>query len=349
MHHRPLHPLKVRNGYAPLPWGIDLLLTDECNLRCSYCPITTDMELGRTSGTMDTADALRFIESVAHFRPMIRLFGGEPFLHPEWRRIVEAACSRGLAVTVVTNGTRILGRAEEIVRSGMLAVGVSVDPPGTNDEHRGSGTFDVGRRAIAELADAKARLGSERPLIEIYTTVHEATYARLAEWAEALRNWPVATLRLQHQIWLRTSQRPVSEQLIREAIGDATFFRSDVDKYCNDAMPNVDAIILEQQLQALATGTYPFGVEFHPPLPAAEMVEFYRNPAFRRRTARPCTLIGSYAFVDPRGRLYPCLTLDMGNVFREPFDAVWNGRRFRAFRRLLLRHARLPLCERCPA
>ena len=26
-------------GYAKLPWGIDLLLTDACNLRCSYCPI----------------------------------------------------------------------------------------------------------------------------------------------------------------------------------------------------------------------------------------------------------------------------------------------------------------------
>src|SRR4029077_12018553 len=23
-------------GYAPLPWGIDLLLTDACNLRCTY-------------------------------------------------------------------------------------------------------------------------------------------------------------------------------------------------------------------------------------------------------------------------------------------------------------------------
>lgn len=33
----------------------------------------------------------------------------------------------------------------------------------------------------------------------------------------------------------------------------------------------------------------------------------------------------------------------------EPFDAVWNGEKFRAFRRLLREHERLPLCERCPA
>lgn len=53
----------------------------------------------------------------------------------------------------------------------------------------------------------------------------------------------------------------------------------------------------------------------------------------------------SYAFVDPRGRLYPCMTLDMGSVFGEPFLAVWNGPRFRAFRR----EKRFPLCHRCPA
>jgi MoaA/NifB/PqqE/SkfB family radical SAM enzyme len=39
----------------------------------------------------------------------------------------------------------------------------------------------------------------------------------------------------------------------------------------------------------------------------------------------------------------------MGNVFEQPFEEVWNGRKFRAFRRLLHREQRLPLCERCPA
>jgi len=339
----------VSDGYAPLPWGIDLLLTDACNLRCTYCPITTDMTTRRPSAMMDTEKAIRFLDSVKSFRPMIRVFGGEPFLHPEWPRIFAAAVANGLPITVVTNATRLVGRAEELVRSGLLAIGISIDPPVANDTYRGSGTFDVCERVIAEIAAAKEKLGATTPLIEIYTTVYEATYASLSAWAELLRTWPIATLRLQHQIWLRTAQRPVSERMIEDAIGDATFFRSDVDTYCSDAMPNVDAGVLETELRALESTAYPYRVEFHPPLPVHEMIEFYRNPEFRRETARPCTLISSYAFVDPRGRLYPCLTLDMGNVFEQPFEDVWNGRKFRAFRRLLRREQRLPLCERCPA
>ena len=344
-----LHALKRASGYAPLPWGIDLLLTDACNLRCTYCPITTDANVRRPSAVMDTKKAIEFLQSVSHFRPMIRIFGGEPFLHPEWPAIFAAAVSNGLPITVVTNATRLPGRAEELVRSGLLAVGISIDPPGVNDVYRGDGTFAICERVVAEIQAAKKRLGSTTPLIEIYSTVYEGTYSLLTSWADLLAEWQIDTLRLQHQIWLRTAQRPVSEDLIRGAIGEFTFFRSDVDTYCSDVMPNVDVDVLEEQLRTLETKTYPFRLEFHPPLPVHEMMEYYRNTEFRRETARPCTLISNYAFVDPRGRLYPCLTLDMGNVFEQPFEEVWNGRKVRSFRRLLRKHDRLPLCERCPA
>jgi len=337
------------SGYAPLPWGLDMLLTDACNLRCTYCPITTDMETLRPSAVVNTEKALAFIESIASFKPMIRFFGGEPFLHPEWPRIFAAAVSRGLPITVVTNGTRLVGRAEELVRSGLLAVGLSVDPPSANDRFRGNGTFELCAQVVREIHEARERLGSKTPQIEIYSTVYEGTYASLTAWAEELRAWRIDTFRLQHQIWLRTAQRPVSEELIARATGDTTFFRSDVDTYCSDEMPNVDVAVLERELRALASTQYPYRLEFHPPLPVEEMIEFYRDPDFQRKTARPCTLISSYAFVDPRGRLYPCLTLDMGNVFERPFEEVWNGAKFRAFRRLLRKHERLPLCERCPA
>lgn len=344
-----MHSLKRASGYAPLPWGVDMLLTDACNLRCTYCPITTDMNVRRPSAMMDTGRAIRFIESLAYFRPMIRFFGGEPFLHPEWPRIFGAAVANGLPITVVTNGTRLVGRSEDLVRSGLAAVGISVDPPGPNDKDRGDGTFAICKSVIDEIVRTRKRLGSASPLIEIYSTVYEGTYSQLADWAEELAGWGIDTLRLQHQIWLRTAQRPVSEEMIRKATGDSTFFRSDVDTYCSDVMPNVDVDVLETQLRVLETKPFPFRMEYHPPLPIREMMEYYRNPDFRRETQRPCTLISNYAFVDPRGRLYPCLTLDMGNVFEEPFESVWNGRKFRAFRQLLHREERLPLCERCPA
>lgn len=68
-------------GYSSPPGGIDLLLTDACNLRCSYCPIWGDDAVLSAASMMETAPTLRLIDEVSAFRPMIRLFGGEPFLH----------------------------------------------------------------------------------------------------------------------------------------------------------------------------------------------------------------------------------------------------------------------------
>ena len=73
---------------------------------------------------MDTEAALRLVRSVADFHPMIRLFGGEPFLHPEWKQDHRRSpAAMGLHCTAVSNGMRLVKEAEDVVRSGLLAVG----------------------------------------------------------------------------------------------------------------------------------------------------------------------------------------------------------------------------------
>jgi MoaA/NifB/PqqE/SkfB family radical SAM enzyme len=337
------------SGYADPPWGIDLLLTDACNLRCSYCPIWGDDAGVQSPAFMNTAAALRFLDAVAPFRPMIRLFGGEPFIHPEWRRVVETARDRGLHCTAVSNGMRLHKEADALVSSGLLAVGISLDTDGAvNDALRGRGTLATVKRGLGAVADAKRRLGIATPKIEIYTTVHEGTYEHLADWAAELSSWDVDKLRLQHLIWFSSAQREASFDLLREALPDPRFFRAEDVSYTRDEVPKIDVAVLAEQLRTIRGRQYPFEIESHPELPVDEMVRYYGEAEFERHGRPSCTTMESYAFVDPRGRLYPCMTLDMGNVFEEPFLEVWNGPRFRAFRQVVRREKRLPLCHRCP-
>ena len=350
VHAQLVSSYRWRRGYADPPWGIDLLLTDACNLRCSYCPIWGDeASVPSPASFMETGAALRLLDDVAPFRPMIRLFGGEPFLHPEWPRVVAAARAHGLHCTAVSNGMRLEREAEEVVRSGLLAVGISLDTSGAaNDALRGRGTLAAVRRGLAAVAEAKARLGSATPQVEIYTTVHEGTYARLAAWAEELAAWAIDKLRLQHLIWFSSAQRDASFALLRGALPEPRFFRAEDVSYVRDEVPRIDVAVLAEQLRAIRSREHPFRVESHPDLPVEEMVRYYGEAEFERQGRPSCTTMESYAFVDPRGRLYPCMTLDMGSVFAAPFLAVWNGPRFRAFRRVVRREGRLPLCHRCP-
>jgi MoaA/NifB/PqqE/SkfB family radical SAM enzyme len=348
---RLLESYRWRRGVSAPPWGIDLLLTDACNLRCSYCPIWGENATVPTRPhMMDTEAALRLVRSVADFHPMIRLFGGEPFLHPEWKKIIDFARGLGLHCTAVSNGMRLEREAEDVVRSGLLAVGVSLDTsdPALGDS-RGQGVTASVQRGLAALSEAKKRLGSKTPVVEIYTTVHEGTYHRLAEWAEELSAWDIHKLRLQHLIWFSSQQRDASMELLRrDVMPDPSFFRSEDASYTQDRLPRIDGQILAEQLRTIRSKQYPFVIESHPDLSVEEMVRYYGETEFNRHHKVTCTTMENYAFVDPKGRLYPCLTLDMGNVFESSFQEVWNGDRFRAFRRLIRREKRLPLCHRCP-
>jgi MoaA/NifB/PqqE/SkfB family radical SAM enzyme len=339
------------DGYASAPpWGIDLLLTNACNLRCSYCPIWgDDAVVPSPSAMMPFEKAIDLIDDVATFKPMIRLFGGEPFLHPQWLDVVLRARQRGMHCTAVTNGTRLERDADAIVRSGMLAVGISIDTEAeVNDALRGEDTFALVRRGVTALAAAKRRAGSDTPRIEIYTTVHETSFDRLVAWAEELSSWEIDTLRLQHLIWFSTQQLSRSVDLLHTAIGEPHFFRSEEKSYARDQLPRIDLEILAAELAALRARSWPFRIESHPELSGEEMKRYYGLQEFERSERRECTTMEAYAFVDPMGRLYPCMTLEMGSVFEQPFLEVWNGERFRAFRRLIRKEKRLPLCHRCP-
>jgi MoaA/NifB/PqqE/SkfB family radical SAM enzyme len=338
-----------RLGYTTLPTGIDLKLTQACNLSCRYCPhwgpdgIRPDPVV-----FMDTQAMLGLVHEVAPFRLLIRLIGGEPLLHPEWHRVIETAGEYGIWTTAVSNGTLIADQAERLVDSGLDNIGVSIDGPApVHDAQRGKGSWAAIAEGITELNRIKRERGSETPMIEIYTTIHQGNYDQLVGLAEDLRSWGIWKYRLQQLIWASPEQFEESLALLRSALPGVTFFGADM-AYCKDQSSGVDPDTLTEQLEMVKSRDYPFEIELHPNLPPAEWSAYHSAGEYQRRHGITCTIMESYAFVDPIGRLHPCMTIDFGNVFEQSFAKVWNGARFRAFRRLIRRNGRLPFCHRCP-
>jgi sulfatase maturation enzyme AslB (radical SAM superfamily) len=134
-----------------------LIVTRQCDLRCSYCPTVKD---GWPSLSID--DALRAIDI---FRGgEIKLFGGEPLLEPEVvQAIIAAAASRRdiTRVTLCTNGTRLTNEWIDLLeRTPKLVVALSLD--GTAEDHdryrrtpdRERGSYDAIAPLLPRLAMA---------------------------------------------------------------------------------------------------------------------------------------------------------------------------------------------------
>jgi SynChlorMet cassette radical SAM/SPASM protein ScmF len=151
-------PREVERSIVPSLNQIYFYLTDGCNLACRHCWLapkfdhdgtrhpTLQMELFETS--ISEAKALGLSR--------VKLTGGEPLLHPEFRRLLEIVRRQDLALTIETNGMLCTPEiAAEIAKSPRRFISVSMDgaDTATHDWVRGvEGSFEKAQQAVRNLA-----------------------------------------------------------------------------------------------------------------------------------------------------------------------------------------------------
>ena len=137
-----------------------LYLSAGCNLHCRHCWITPTFVHGRPVPG-ECLDSNLLQGAVAEAKPMglsaAKLTGGEPTLHPEFRRIVDFLSAADLDLTMETNGTRIDRELAVHLRekTNLRRIAISLDSadPEQHDRFRGvRGAHADAVRGIGHLA-----------------------------------------------------------------------------------------------------------------------------------------------------------------------------------------------------
>jgi len=119
-------------------------ITRTCNLRCVHC--YSDSYAKSYPGELTNAEAHGVLDDIAAFKvPAVLFSGGEPLVRPDLLDLISYAVSKGLRVTLSTNGTLIdEAVAAKLKANNLTYVGISLDGIGpTNDHFRGvEGAFD---------------------------------------------------------------------------------------------------------------------------------------------------------------------------------------------------------------
>ena len=126
---------------------LHLYLTDNCNLRCVHCAVTSG---ARRPDRLSTQRVFQLIdELVATGARTIALTGGEFLLRLDALRIAAYASGK-LHTMISTNGTLITERIAETLADLGVPVQVSLDgaTAATHDRIRGPGAFERTRRGI---------------------------------------------------------------------------------------------------------------------------------------------------------------------------------------------------------
>ena len=136
-------------------------ITRRCNLRCIHCYSDSDAREYPGELTWDQCRAV--LDDLAQFGvPGLLLSGGEPFIHPRFFDLAGYARSKGLRLTLSTNGTLIdRPAAQRLKELGFAYVGISLDGIGaTHDHFRGrQGAFDKTVRAFRHCKAVGQKVG----------------------------------------------------------------------------------------------------------------------------------------------------------------------------------------------
>ena len=324
-----------RNCKSSKVKNIALFVTLKCNARCNMCNIS---EMLNQEGYKEPSFEWisKFINSIKKEKPGIILFGGEPFVRNDIFDVISLVKKNGMSCGIFTNG--LLLNKEKINKLIDLKLNyLAFSLQGPKEIHNKVVGIPNAFDKIVE--NIKYFVSQKRDTkIIIHSTIFEGNLNYLEDIIKLAGELKVDGLRLGHP----------------------TFFtKNDIKKNkmaCNNIFPgeNIKGVSYSYDPREkskdfvnkimLVRNKYP-EIAFSPELNEKEIKNWYSS---NFESKRKCHFIWRGTFVYPNGDVCPCESLyyPMGNINKNNFNEIWNGKKYRNLRRQL-KKGLLPSCARC--
>jgi MoaA/NifB/PqqE/SkfB family radical SAM enzyme len=326
----PFYFFRLLNGYSPfpLPLNVGLMLTMRCNLRCDMC-----LNMQKDSASilsvyrepeLSPAEWKDIIQGAGgrFFGPNLHVRGGEPSLYEGYLDVMASIKQQGMRCSYTTNGSFLARDAADIVSIGVDFIQVSLDGPrAVHDSIRGQGVFDRAVRGIRAINETRKARGQETPRILLNCVISGDNAAHFAQLIDI-----AVELEVNHVVFLYCYFSDAELDL----------FRVDAD------------LVREEMIRArrMAAGNG-ISLDFYPPVLLDQIAAYYLQP--NNPLGKGCVSPWIRIMIMPNGKVIACRDHTVGDLRIEGATVrkMWNGDKFRAFRRELVKNRLLPDCGRC--
>lgn len=335
------------------PKSISFTLTNACNLRCGMCGqwstegyVRSDKQ--RLKHEFGLADWIRLVDELAeHNLPSLLLRGGEVFLLPYIIELLEYINTKGLFISIDTNGTQLKQFAAEIVRIGKIHLTISIDgPQEIHDRIRGvKGTFQRITEGVAAIHSEEDQRGQKISLALNFTICAES-YQYLSVLPGIARSMDIGVVTI------------VPYYYFPENVGHA--YEQEMQEYFN--CPAYSWVGFHHETSGVEFDTFRQQLrQFHVNLaniynfPYMDFSEEDYQQWFADATTpvwkQQCTNVEKLIDIQPDGSANFCVDFpdySFGNVKHATIEQLWNSteaERFRQYRRQFP----LAVCHRCGA
>ncbi len=345
----------LSRGKSSWPETISLFLTYRCNLACSMCGYwgkcgsLKEKKSEELKQILTIEELEKTIDEVAHFKPNITLFGGEPFLYPDWPRLIKYIKANKLRCNVVTNGTLLAGREEEIINSGLDEIIFSLEGPRQiHDKITNiAGSFEKAFKALQTIAQLKKEGNFQYPKINIAVTIQEDNFKFLYETFILAQKLNPDSITFHHLSFVDREILENTNEILNKEFRATS---SDWQGFLRADLPKIEPAGLIEGIKKIRQDSHGEKAFFYPEFSDSEIEMYYGNFKFESKECKNrCLSPWMTVYIFPDGRVGPCeeLNIYFGNIRTERFKAIWNNESFRRFRCILKKEKKFPVCVRC--
>ncbi|MBN1899730.1 radical SAM protein [Candidatus Sumerlaeota bacterium] len=317
-----------------LPYEVQLVPTNACNLRCKSCPKTYYNTDNRHLAP-EAYDRVKK-ELFPHIRILDLQGLGEPLLSPLFPQMVEDAYHHGIKIRFVSNATKFTPfLMKRLVECG-ADVTISLDGAcaETHEDARPGAGFSLILNVMEEFRSLKNQFKSSDFHLSINTVVTKRNVYEL----EAILD-----LGIRHQI--------TAFSLINPGVGDRKddYALSVIAHYPELFSEQLNKLIPKAQAHSIIL-QYPYlkkTTEQNLNSPGTEKVKPLSD---QRLFPGKCFDPWRLTYIDVDGWVRPCcraIWIGMGNIMEKPFREIWNDAPYKELRRYVNSNNPPDFCRTC--
>ncbi len=299
-------------GHVPCAPVVIWNLTKTCNLSCLHC--YSSSSAGKFGGELSHDEALRVVNDLEQAGvKLLILSGGEPLMRQDVASIASRAKDLGMSVSLSTNGTLINNSAiGPIIDAGFDYVGVSLDGSReTHDRFRGvTGAYDKAVKGVSLLKKESVKTG-------VRFTMTKFNVNDLPDIFALAEKFEIDKLYLSHLVYSGRGDQNRSNDISHaqtRRLMEYVFEKA--ESYVEKGFP---AEIVTGNNDADGAFLILWLLDRYPETAGKVLVGL-------EKTGGNSAGVG-IANIDSRGDVHPdplIQYINLGNVKRTPFGAIWN-------------------------
>jgi len=251
---------------------------------------------------------------------------GEPFINRELVDMIRYAKQKGISVSTTTNCTFIESISAEIVQSGLDLLKISIDAatPETYRAIRGEDCFEKVINGTKSILGSRREYNSKIPYVRFQCVLQRANIGEISKILELAAHLGVDA------VFFQPLEMENVEHLREELVADLQY--QEMVSTLKKAQVAAKQLGIDTNLDVLLRKPTHYWHKYQ----KRDLSE--RSHGWNQQM---CLFPWFSTYITVEGDLRPCCLFtveketNMGNIFHEDFDSIWNNKRYRDFRQAI--------------